>query len=324
VSPPRPQPPRASDSGWEALCRTAALVRTEPGRRRGRRRLPGAALVIGALLGAAVFAGTHWGGQPVGADSTADAQLFALTNQDRTSNGVAALAENSTLDAIGEAAPYSGCSGAGTIDGRAQDMINRDYFSHQIPPCEEYVWPMMSAFGIDYQSAGENIGWESGYGGGTQSANQVNTDFMNSPDHRANILNSNYTELGTGSASAASGWTYASGEGPFSDVWMFAEEFAQVGSPPPPPTQPSTPAPTQSPTSPPTQSSTPPPVQTTAPTPTPTPPPTPSPTPAPTPSPTAAPTAAPTPGPPLPAYDVSGQGLISDTIEETLEAFLFD
>jgi hypothetical protein len=45
------------------------------------------------------------------------------------------------------------------------------------------------------------------------------------------------------------------------------------------------------------------------------------PTPIPTPAPT--PTPLPAPGPPLPAYESSGQGLISDTIEATLEAFLF-
>jgi len=240
VSPSCAPPPSGSDAGWEALCRTAAVVRARPERRRRRRRAGGGALAAGALLGVAVFAGTHWTGQPVGADASADADLFALTNSDRTSNGVAALADNSTLGEIGEAAPYGGCSGAGTIYGRAQDMINRDYFAHQIPPCDSYVWPMMSAYGIDYRSAGENIGWESGYGGGEASAEQVNTDFMNSSDHRANILNANYTDLGVGSASAASGWTY-SGEGPYSDVWMFAEEFAQLGSssPAPPPASPS-------------------------------------------------------------------------------------
>jgi len=101
---------------------------------------------------------------------------------------------------------------------------------------------MMSAFGIDYRSAGENVGFESGYGGGSASASQVNTDFMNSSAHRNNILNSNYTDLGVGSATAASGWNYPGGAGPYSDVWMFAEEFAQIGSPPPPPTPPPPPA----------------------------------------------------------------------------------
>ena len=244
VTHPEQSPAGIDTAGWDALCRTAAMVRAKPERRTRRRRHPaGRALAAGALLGAAVFAGTHLQGQPARADAGADSDLFTLTNQDRTSNGVAALADNSTLSAIGEAAPYSGCSGAGTIDGRAQDMINRDYFAHQIPPCNQYVWSMMSAFGVRYESAGENIGWESGYGSG--SASQVNSQFMNSSDHRANILNPDYTALGIGSAYAASGWNFPGGAGPYSGVWMFAEEFAQLpGSSAPPPTHSSAPSPT--------------------------------------------------------------------------------
>ena len=287
------------------------MVRAEPAGRGQRRRRPaGRAVAAGALLGAAVFAGTHLQGQPARADAGGDADLFSLTNQDRTSNGVAALADNSTLSAIGEAAPYGGCPGAGTIDGRAQDMINRNYFAHQIPPCNQYVWSMMSAFGVRYESAGENIGWVDNETSASGGASWINTQFMESPDHRANILNPKYTALGIGSAYAASGWT-GGGSGAVSDVWMFAEEFAQLPSSGPAPTHssapsstaPSTPAPT--------------------PTPTPTPVPTPTPTQPPTAPPTPATTPLPAPGLPLPAYETSGQGLISDTIEATLEAFIY-
>ena len=172
-------------------------------------------VIAGAMLGAALFAGSHLQGQPAAADAGSDSDLFSLTNQDRASNGVAALEENGTLAAIGEAAPYSGCAGAGTIDGRAQDMINRDYFAHAIPPCDQYVFSMMSAFGVNPNNgAGENVGWESGYGSG--SANAVNSQFMGSPEHQANILNPNYTDLGVGSATTASGpsWTYPGGRAP--------------------------------------------------------------------------------------------------------------
>jgi uncharacterized protein YkwD len=303
-----PPPPSIDGRAWDALCRTAALVRVvEPRQRARRRRHPaGRALAAGALLGAAVFAGTHLQGQPARADAGGDSDLFTLTNQDRTSNGVAALADSSTLSAIGEAAPYSGCSGAGTIDGRAQDMINRNYFAHQIPPCNQYVWSMMSAFGVRYESAGENIGWVSNESASSGAASWINTAFMNSSDHRANILNPRYTALGIGSAYAASGWSGGSGPAD-SEVWMFAEEFAQLPSSAPPPAHSSAPGSTSATGSAPTAAATP------APTPVPTPIPTPAPTPTPLPA----------PGPPLPAYESSGQGLISDTIEATLEAFLF-
>ena len=87
---------------------------------------------------------------------------------------------------------------------------------------------MMQAFGVHYLSAGENIGWNTG---GSTSA--INNEFMNSSEHRSNILNPNFTDLGVGSAtSGSSAWT--GGGGSYTNAWMFSVEFAQLrGSPPP-------------------------------------------------------------------------------------------
>ena len=130
----------------------------------GRPAAVGAGLAFACLITTAVLRSI-----PVSAISGSptpyDGELFSLTNQDRASNGLAALAENSTLAAIGQARPYYGCS-VSPIYGRAADMLNRDYFSHQIPGCSAdggYVWPIMSADGVNWRSAGENIGWNSGY-----------------------------------------------------------------------------------------------------------------------------------------------------------------
>ncbi|MGB6772067.1 MAG: hypothetical protein WBF51_08710, partial [Candidatus Dormiibacterota bacterium] len=137
----------------------------------------------------------------VGGSTPYDGELFSLTNQDRTSNGQGALADNGTLAAIAEASPYYGCSPS-PIYGRAADMLNRQYFSHVIPGCSAdggYVWAIMSADGVHWSSAGENVGWNSGY---ADAAANVNAQFMGSPPHRANILGA-YDELGVGS------WYYA-------------------------------------------------------------------------------------------------------------------
>src|SRR5207244_289702 len=116
----------------------------------------------------------------------------------------------------------------------------------------------------------------------------INGQFMNSPEHRANILNSSYTHLGIGSWGTAAGvsWSYP-GSGTFVNVWMFSEEFAQLSAPaPPPPPRPTAtprPAPRNSPA--PAPPKVPPatavaiPAPTPAPTPVPTPPPTPTPIP---------------------------------------------
>lgn len=215
-------------------------------RRRGAgtgRRAPG---LWGALLGAGVLLGLSclMAGpvlaQPVGSSTPYDGELFSLTNQDRTSNGEGALAGNGTLDGIAEASPYYGCSPS-PIYGRAADMLTRQYFSHVIPGCSAdggYVWAIMSADGVDWSSAGENVGWNSGY---SDPAANINAQFMASSPHRANILGA-YNELGVGSWFWAGPWT--GGGGSYSDVYMFAEEFAQVGSSaPPPPPPPPTPAP---------------------------------------------------------------------------------
>jgi uncharacterized protein YkwD len=336
------RPLTLAPAAWEALCRTGAAVRAPdpwaapPPRRPGPRRM----VAAGALLAGGISMAAHLQAQPVAADSTADADLFSLTNQDRASNGVAALADNSTLGAIGEDAPYSGCSGAGTIRGRAQDMMNRDYFSHQIPPCNQYVWPIMTAYGIKYLSAGENIGWVSGESAAGSAAAWINSAFMNSTDHRDNILDPSYTAMGVGSAVTGAGqtWTCPASEGcsgSYQQVWIFSEEFAQLSksapapSPTPKPAPPPTPRPTTRPRPTPSPSHAPQPVKTDAPAATSTPPPaTPAATPSPavvaaTPTSTPSPSPAPAPDSPLPALDYHGQGLIADTIESTLEAFLY-
>jgi hypothetical protein len=185
--------------------------------------------------------------QTPGTATAYNGELFSLTNQDRTSNGRTALAENGTLDGIAES--------------RSDDMITNDYFSH-VQLNGQYVWPTMSADGIRYTSAGENIAWNSG---AVDPASYANTQFMNSPPHEANILGA-YDELGVGSWYATGSWNFAdSGGGPWSDVYMFTQEFVEVGSYSPPPssggsgTAPATPAPTPVPTPTPTPKPPPPP-----------------------------------------------------------------
>ena len=160
-----------------------------------------------------------------------DSQLFSLTNQDRTSNGVRSLTFSGTLQNIGEAAPYN-CHGI-HISGRSKDMITRNYFAHLIPGCGQYVFSMMQAFGVHYRSAAENIGLNA-YG--PNPVADINGAFMASRDHRPNILNPNYTEMGVGSYATAAGATWTGSGSALKNVWMFSEEFAQVGisSPPPP------------------------------------------------------------------------------------------
>ena len=196
----------------DALLRSAAQVRAdqpevESGTRSWRRFAITA--VYSVALGGLALAAVHAAGDatPVRADGGADGALFSLTNQDRASNGVRSLNGNGSLAAIAEAGRYNGCGFP--VNGRSADMIQRNYFAHPILGCGQVVFSMMSAYGVHYLSAGENIGWNTG---GSTSA--INVAFMNSSEHRSNILNPNYTDLGVGSAtSGSSAWTGGGGSG---------------------------------------------------------------------------------------------------------------
>ncbi|GGH21253.1 CAP domain-containing protein [Paenibacillus segetis] len=72
---------------------------------------------------------------------------------------------------------------------KAQDMYNNNYFDHN-SPTHGSPFDMMNEFGISYNTAGENIA------NGQTTPTQVMKDWMNSPGHKANILNSSYTHIG--------------------------------------------------------------------------------------------------------------------------------
>ncbi|HEY6378352.1 MAG TPA: CAP domain-containing protein [Candidatus Dormibacteraeota bacterium] len=298
----------------------------EPARRRGDVLRASAAL--GAVSMTVAAASLRSAPLVVAADGGADAGLFAAVNQDRASNGVGPLAHNGTLQNVGEAWPYH-CGGT-TVHGRAYDMIERNYFAHVIAGCGQYVFSMMTAAGVGYRSAGENIGWASGFGSAGAAVGYINTALMNSPDHRANILNPNYTSVGVGSDWTAGPWTGAGGA--LNNVSMFVELFVQQGAPAPPPPPPP-PPPTRVPPPPPAHTTPAPPPAAASTQSRPAPSPTPSaaaaaPTPAATPapldlSPPVPPPATQQPGVP-PPLELQPSGLLSDSVEAVLESFLLD
>ena len=74
---------------------------------------------------------------------------------------------------------------------KSGDMRDNHYFSHTSPTYGS-PFDMMKSFGIGYTYAGENIA------AGQTSASAVMKSWMNSPGHKANILNGNYTHIGVG------------------------------------------------------------------------------------------------------------------------------
>ncbi len=114
-------------------------------------------------------------------------QVVDLVNKERAAAGLPALKVNAKLAAVAEK--------------KAEDLRDKGYFAHQSPTYGS-PFDMMKQFGISYTAAGENIAK------GQKTPADVMNGWMNSSGHRANILNSNYTEIGVGYVTDSNGTTY--------------------------------------------------------------------------------------------------------------------
>lgn len=116
-----------------------------------------------------------------------------LLNSDRTAHSLAPLRINAQLSKLAE--------------NYARDMINRDYFSHTTP---EGLSPFdrMRKQNIVFNRAGENLAFNVSVAAAQQA-------FMNSPGHRANVLDPYYTQVGLGVVNGPNGRVYVVQE--FSD-----------------------------------------------------------------------------------------------------------
>lgn len=76
---------------------------------------------------------------------------------------------------------------------KAEDLQKNNYFAH-VSPVYGDVDAMLGKFNVKFKYAGENIA------GGQRTPEEAVTDWMNSPGHRANILDPVYTEIGVGVA----------------------------------------------------------------------------------------------------------------------------
>lgn len=127
-------------------------------------------------------------------------QILSFTNNDRKSvdSTLVNLKQNSTLQKIAEI--------------RVKDMFAQEYFEHNSPTGDN-ASKEAAKNGYSYITIGENIAL-----GNFEGSRGLVTSWMNSPGHRANILNKNYTEIGI---SAISG-TYKGQK-----VWISAQIFGK-------------------------------------------------------------------------------------------------
>lgn len=76
---------------------------------------------------------------------------------------------------------------------KADDMVAKGYFAHKSP--EGYApWYWFQQVGYDFVYAGENLAVN------FNESSEVNDAWMNSPAHKANIMNSRFTEIGIATA----------------------------------------------------------------------------------------------------------------------------
>ncbi|HSX07841.1 MAG TPA: CAP domain-containing protein [Candidatus Saccharimonadales bacterium] len=81
-------------------------------------------------------------------------------------------------------------------NAKAADMAAANYWSHT-SPAGKTPWAFIQQSGYQYQAVGENLAY-----GFTNSSAALKA-WLNSPEHRANLLNANYRDVGFGIAEAA-------------------------------------------------------------------------------------------------------------------------
>ena len=169
-----------------------------------------------------------WNDQPLNR-AAASALMSRIHSLDRNQRGSWGLAENGTLDAIaggGFQYDVAGCGGPGVvISDRVTDMYERNYFAHVIPGCagNQYVFSTyLPASGLPWRYAGENIAWLGGPTSLLDAAWQINTMWLNSPEHYANIMSSHFNQVGCGVYHATDGTFQGAG----GSIWVWSCEFS--------------------------------------------------------------------------------------------------
>lgn len=123
----------------------------------------------------------------LGETKSMETEVVRLVNIERASNGLTPLKENWELSRVARF--------------KSNDMITKNYFSHTSPTYGS-PFKMMTSFGLKYSYAGENIAM------GQRTPKEVVQAWMNSPGHRSNILNKNFTEIGVGVSKDTNGTPY--------------------------------------------------------------------------------------------------------------------
>jgi uncharacterized membrane protein required for colicin V production len=109
-------------------------------------------------------------------DPAAEAAMLNLVNQEREKVGLAPLKADPALTAVARA--------------HSEEMFQLGYFSHQSPTAGDPAARLTKA-DVQFVLMGENIAW-------APTVAIAHEGLMNSPGHRANILNAAFSRVGIG------------------------------------------------------------------------------------------------------------------------------
>jgi Cysteine-rich secretory protein family len=144
--------------------------------------LGGLSATIGSLLIISIFLGTSLDVVLIRSQQYAavvSAALVDMANGSRVENGVGGLTLNPVLQKVAQL--------------KANDMAAKGYFAHVAPDGTD-PWHWFSEAGYAFSYAGENLALD------FSDSRDVSNAWMNSPTHRANILDKNFTEVGIATA----------------------------------------------------------------------------------------------------------------------------
>ncbi len=127
--------------------------------------------------------------------------IFTIINSERVKAGLSPLVFNGLLSTIARV--------------KALDMVKNKYFAHVAPDGTD-IAKLAKEYQYEYLNVGENLA----LGDFTSSA-QVMDGWMHSPGHRANILNTHFTEVGIAALR---------GEWEGREVWFAVQEFGRPQS----------------------------------------------------------------------------------------------
>lgn len=105
-----------------------------------------------------------------------ESQMLQLVNEERTKRGIRPVVFDPALTPVARA--------------HSKDMFARGYFSHYTPERKD-PFDRMKAAGVRFQTAGENLALG-------RTLKICHEGLMNSPGHKANILNPSFGRLGIG------------------------------------------------------------------------------------------------------------------------------